>query len=185
MKNLDELRTLLDNSKCALSGAIDRVADDGAVWRNYVKGECKKRNLNIRWFDPCDKPNGLGSETSIEKTHVRELIIQNKWEEAKDFVKEFRRYDLRGIDWSDFVIVKIDLNVHLCGTYNEIFIAERQGKPIFVIMGEGQKKTDIPTWLISFINPDEIFESEDDCLDYLEKINQGVVEMDRRWVKID
>jgi len=52
-------------------------------------------------------------------------------------------------------------------------------------MGEGQKKTDIPTWLISFINPDEIFESEDDCLDYLEKINQGVVEMDRRWVKID
>ena len=149
----------LDGKRCVLSGGIDRIPDNGVMWRRYIKEECRKKKINIIFFDPCDKPNGLGSEVGVEKTKVRELINLHKWEEAKKYVKTFRHYDLRAIDWSDFVIVKIDIKSHLCGTYDEIFLAERELKPIFVIMGEGQTKYDIPTWLVSFINEKEIFTS--------------------------
>ena len=167
-----------------LSGPIDRVPDDGVVWRSYIINECGKRGINLEFFDPCNKPRGLGSEIGIEKVKVRDLIDSGKWEEAQEFVKTFRRYDLRGVDTCNLVIAMIDLDVHLCGTYDEVFTAEREGKPIFVIMGKGQKKEDIPTWMVSFINPDEIFESVDECIDYLEKIDEGVIELDRRWVMI-
>jgi len=178
MKNLDWTR-------CALSGGIDKVKDDGVGWRNYIKDKCKEEGLNIKFFDPCHKPNGLGSEIGVEKRKVKKLIDEGKWEEAREFVKSFRHYDLRAIDWSDFVIAKIDISVHLCGTYDEIFTAERQSKPILVIMGENQTKEDIPTWLIAFINEDEIFENEDECIYYLCKMNDGEILMDDRWVKLD
>jgi hypothetical protein len=175
---------LIKGATCFLSGPIDRVADDGVQWRNYIKEQSEKRDLGLSFFDPCDKPEGLGSEIGIEKNKVRDLLQEGKWEEAQDFVKVFRRYDLRGVDTSDFLIVKVDMNVHMCGTYDELFTAEREQKPIFIIMGTGQKKLDIPTWLIAFIRPDEIFETEDECLDHLEKLNKGELEFDRRWVPI-
>ena len=174
----------LEGKRYVLSGGIDRESDDGVVWRKYIREECVKRGINIIPFDPCDKPNGLGSEIGVEKTKVRELINNDKWKEAKEYVKTFRHYDLRAIDWSDFVIVKIDINSHICGSYDEIFLAERELKPIFVIMGEGQTKYDIPTWLISFINEYEIFNNEDECIDYLEKINNGEMLLDERWVNL-
>jgi len=174
----------LDGKRCVLSGGIDRVVDDGVEWRRYIKKECKKRNINIVFFDPCDKPNGLGSEIGVEKTKVRALIGNNKWDEAKEYVKTFRHYDLRAIDWSDFVIVKIDINSHLCGSYDEIFLAERELKPVFVIMEEGQTKYDIPTWLVSFIHEDEIFKNKDECIEYLMKINNNEITLDERWVNL-
>lgn len=176
---------LLKGKRCVLSGGIDRVADDGVGWRNYVKKECEKKLIRVNFFDPCDKPNGLGCEIGVEKNKVRRLIHEDKWSEAREFVKTFRHYDLRAIDWSDFVIVKIDIDSHLCGTYDEIFLAERELKPIFVIMGEGQTKYDIPTWLVSFINENEIFEDEDECIEYLSKLNSGDIKLDERWVNLD
>ena len=174
----------LDGKRCVLSGGIDRVIDNGVGWRKYIKEECKKKQINIVFFDPCDKPNDLGSEVGVEKTKVRELIDNDKWIEARKYVKTFRHYDLRAIDWSDFVIVKIDITSHLCGTYDEIFLAERELKPIFVIMGEEQTKYDIPTWLISFINENEIFSSEDECIKHLIEINDGSILLDERWVNL-
>lgn len=175
---------LLKGVSCFLSGPIDRVSDDGVQWRNYIKEQAETRDLGISFFDPCDKPEGLGCEIGIEKNKVKDLIQEGNWEEAKAFVKTFRRYDLRGVDTSDFLIVKVDLDVHMCGTYDELFTAEREQKPVLIIMGKGQKKEDIPTWLIAFIHEDEIFETEDECLDYLAKLNKGELEFDRRWVPI-
>ena len=174
----------LKGKRCVLSGGIDRVADDGVGWRKYMRKECIKKEIDIIFFDPCDKPNGLGSEIGVEKTEVRELINNDQWDEAREFVKTFRHYDLRAIDWSDFVIVKIDINSHLCGTYDEIFLAERELKPIFVIMGENQTKYDIPTWLISFINENEIFNSEDECIEHLAELDAGRILLDERWVNL-
>lgn len=175
---MDRLKGL----RCMLSGGIDRVVDDGVGWRNKIKKKTEEAGINIIFFDPCDKPKGLGSEIGIEKNKVKELIEKDCWDEAKKFVKTFRHYDLRAVDHCDFVIVKIDINSHLCGTYDEVFLAERQLKPIFVIMGEDQSKYDIPTWMISFINEKEIFESEEECVEYLLKLNRGDEKFDERWV---
>lgn len=175
----------LKNSRLFLSGPIDRVADDGIGWRKYLRDKIKENNIVLRVFDPCDKPDGLGCEIGVEKQKVKKLLEKGLWEEARDFTKIFRRYDLRGIDWCDFVIVKVDLNVHMCGTYDEIFTAYREHKPVLIIMGENQNKKDIPTWLLSYIKgPQDIFESEDEVVDYLIRINEGSIELDDRWVSI-
>ena len=92
---------LLKGATCFLSGPIDRVDDDGVQWRNYIKEQSKARGLGLSFFDPCDKPEGLGSEIGVEKFKVQNLIKEGKWDEARDFVKTFRRYDLRGVDTSD------------------------------------------------------------------------------------
>ena len=175
----------LYESRCVLSGAIDRVEDDGVQWRNYIKKECKKRSFGIKFYDPCDKPKSLGSEIGIEKKKVKDLIKNGEWGKDQKFVRSFRHYDLRAIDWCDFVIVKIDVTVHLCGTYDEIFLAEREHKLILVVMGEKQTKEDLPSWLIAFIKEEEIFSTEDECIEYLCKFNDGEIEMDERWVKLD
>jgi hypothetical protein len=183
-QNIDGLK-VLKNSRCCLSGGIDRVPDDGIQWRQYIKEQCKNKKLEIKFFDPCNKPKSLGSETGIEKILVRNMINNGEWEKAKEFVKTFRHYDLRAIDWCDFVIVKIDINSHLCGTYDEIFLAEREHKAILVIMGEGQTKKDIPAWLVAFINEKEIFESPDECINYLCDMDSGKIQLDSRWVKLE
>jgi hypothetical protein len=174
----------LNGARIFLSGPIDRVADDGVVWRKHLKDTCDLSKLNFSFFDPCDKPKGLGSEIGIEKHKMKELIGNGEWETAQKFAKKFRRYDLRGVDWCDLLISKIDLNTHMCGTYDEIFTAEREQKPIFMIMGEGQSKKDIPAWLVSFMKEEEIFENENECVKYLLDLNDGTIDLDRRWVKM-
>ena len=166
-----------------MAGGIDRIEDSGIQWRINLKNKAIEKGLEIKWLDPCDKPEWLGSEVGTEKSLTKKLINEGKWQEAREYVKKFRHFDLRAVDISDFMIVKIDIKTHICGTYDEIFTAEDQLKPILVIMGEGQKKEDIPTWLISFINEDNIFESEDECINYLVKINNGEIKLDDRWVK--
>ena len=177
---------ILNCMRVFLSGAIDRVEDDGVEWRNYIKNKSEEKKFGLSFFDPCDKPKGLGSEIGVEKEKVKKLLHEGKWLEAKNFTKGFRRLDLRGVDWADFIIVKIDLAVHMCGTYDEIFTAWREGKPVFIIMGKNQKKENIPSWLVSYIDSsEEIFETEDECLNYLEKIDNGSIKLDNRWVKIN
>ena len=62
----------LNGKRCVLSGGIDRVSDDGVGRRKYMKEECAKKKIGILFFDPCEKPNGLGSEIGVEKTKCRE-----------------------------------------------------------------------------------------------------------------
>ena len=167
-----------------LSGGIDRVADNGTGWRKELKKKCKKARLPLKFFDPTDKPLGLGSEIGDEKLKIKKLMKQGKWEQAQYEVKIFRRYDLRMVDHSHLYIIYIDLNVHYCGTWDEFNVAERQGKPLFVIMAHGQSKYDIPAWAIASVREDEVFESIDDCVEHLKLLHTGIISLDRRWVKI-
>ena len=174
----------LKGVKVFLSAGIDRVKDDGVGWRKELRKKCKKAKLPISFFDPTDKPKGLGSEVGDEKLRIQKLMKNGKWEQAKSDVKIFRRYDLRMVDHSHLYIIYIDLKVHYCGTYDEFNVAERQGKPIFVIMAPGYSKYDIPSWTVASINEDEVFESIDECVEHLKLINEGKILMDRRWVMI-
>jgi hypothetical protein len=88
------------------------------------------------------------------------------------------------IDSTNLYVVYLDLKIHACGTYNEFFEAERQEKPLFVIMAPGYKKYDIPLWLIGIIREQEVFEGIDECIDHLVKINAGEIEQDDRWLRI-
>lgn len=172
----------LYNMVCYLIGPIDRVKDDGIVWRQEIRQKCEDANFNILFLDPTDKPKHLNQSIKEEKYKIRELLEEGNWKEAKKAASKIRHYDLRMVDTSNFCIIYIDIESHMCGSYDELFTAERQQKPVLVIMK--QKKKDIPGWLVSFIKEDEVFESIDECVEYLQKIDNGSIELDDRWVKL-
>ena len=172
----------LEGVSVYLSSAIDREKNDGVIWRREFAKKCKKAKLPLKIFDPTNKPKHLGSEIGDEKLRIQRLMQQRKWEQAKSEIKVFRRYDLRMVDHCHLFIIYIDLNVFYCGSWDEFNVAEREGKPIFVIMAPGFSKYDIPSWAVASVNEDETFESVDECIDHLKLINEGKILMDRRWV---
>ena len=60
----------LDGLTAFLSGPIDRVDDDGVGWRKELRKKCKNAKLPLKFFDPTDKPEGLGSEVGDEKKRI-------------------------------------------------------------------------------------------------------------------
>jgi nucleoside 2-deoxyribosyltransferase len=84
-------------------------------------------------------------------------------------MKTIRSVDLRLVDISDFLIVNLDLDIHPCGTYEEIFWANRQKKPIIIHMVQGKQST--PDWLFGTIPHEMIFSSWEDIKNYLVDIN--------------
>ena len=84
-------------------------------------------------------------------------------------MKTIRSVDLRLVDISDFIVVNLDLNIHPCGTYEEIFWANRQKKP--VIMRIVQGKENAPDWLFGTFPHQHIFSDWHDIYAYLEHVN--------------
>jgi len=172
----------LNNAITYLCGPIDRVPDAGVVWRKRFTTLIKERNLSIKILDPTNKPAGQISESEVERDYMNRLKAQKKWDELKVFVQNLRRTDLRFVDYSDFVVARVDQSVHMCGTYDEIFLAEKQHKPVLIICEGG--KACLPNWLFGVARIDEIFDTVEDCVDYLCKLNSGDIPIDSRWVLV-
>jgi len=163
---------------------MDRCDDDGIEWRQEFREKCGKAGLNFKFFDPTDKPEGVAPEIGMEKYEIKKALEEGNWEYASKKSREVRHVDLRMIDNTNLYVVYIDLKIHSCGTYNEFFEAERQEKPLFVIMAPHHKKYDIPLWLVGIVKEEEVFEGVDKCVKYLQKIDDGKVKLDDRWLRI-
>ena len=181
---MSDMMKNLRGASLYLSGAIDRVKDDGLGWRKEFKNKCKKANLPVNFLDPTDKPEHLGSEIGEEKNRVRMLMEQHKWDQAKNQAKYFRHIDLRMVDNCHLFIVYIDINCHLCGTYDELFTAEDQRKPMMAIMAPGQSKWDLPSWLVSIFDEDDVFDDVESCVEHLKLLHEGKIVFDDRWIMI-
>jgi hypothetical protein len=133
-------------------------------------------------IDPCNKPSSFVHEVTGDIRTVTKMRNERKWDELQRFVKKFRREDLRFTDVSDFIVVYIDPDVPSFGTLDELFTAEDQKKPCLCIVNGGIEK--LPTWLFAVFNLSEVFDTVDDCIKYLNKINDGIINIDddRRWV---
>ena len=94
-----------------------------------------------------------------------------EFDKLSSIMKEIRNVDLRMVDISDFLIVDLDLEIHPCGTYEEIFLANRQKKPIIIHMVQGKSKA--PDWLFGTIPHDLIFSEWNHVKDYLNYINSS------------
>lgn len=169
----------LKNAICYLSGPIEKAHDLGLGWRKeFIE---KAKNLNLVIIDPCNKPTSFTHEIKGEMVTVNSLRKERRWTELTDYVKRFRREDLRFVDISDFLIVYIDPDVPSFGTLDELFTAEDQKKPLFCICVGGIDK--LPSWLFAVFKLNEIFENIDQCIAYLNEINQKEsLQDDRRWV---
>ena len=170
---------ILKNAVCYLSGSMEYCPNNGQAWRKQLKELSEKSGLDINFLDPTDKPKGLMAET---KGIYSSLRNGKQWVDLQKYVKRIRRDDLRCVDLSDFIVVCIDRKIHACGTYDEVFTAEDQQKPILCISVGG--KEELPGWLFAVFKIEEIFDSVEACVQYIKDLNEGKLPVDDRWVLI-
>lgn len=173
----------LDGAVCYLSGPMGYADDGGVGWRKWYIDAVRKAGMKVGFLDPCNKPKELNNDyVGLEFEYCAKLKQEGRWEELTQLVNTFRHQDLRFIDNCDFVVVYINRKVHTCGTYDEIFMAERQQKPIFAIVEGGKKEC--PDWLFGAIRWQEMFDTFEESVNHLLKIHRGEVTMDSRWILV-
>lgn len=159
----------LKNQRTYLAGAIDRVYDKGRGWREEISPFLE--SLGVVVFNPITKPTEIGLEDNDAHMIKSKLKKQKRYDELSSMMKVIRSVDLRLVDISDFLIVNLDLNIHPCGTYEEIFWANRQKKPIIIHMVQGKEHT--PDWLLGTVPHQMIYSDWNDIYEYLEHINSS------------
>lgn len=165
-----------------LCGAMDRVADGGEQWRISLQKELS--DLGIFWLDPTHKPIDIGIEDAKMREEVAELKKLGFFTEAAAPIKVIRAVDLRMVDISDFLVVNIDLAAHACGTYEELFLANRQKKPIIVRVEQGKEFA--PNWLLATIPHEMIFSTWEEVQGYLKHIaKDATIQHFNRWMFFD
>ena len=159
----------LAGTRAYLCGAMDRVRDGGEGWRRDIQRELN--DLNIHWLDPTRKPIDIGREDAESRRRRRAAKEAGDWDTVVKEMNPIRRVDLRMVDICDFVIVNLDLDVHATGTYEEVFLANRQKKPILIHVEQGKNKA--PDWLFGVLPSQHIFGTWDELVGYLRHVSHG------------
>ena len=165
-------------NRCYLCGAMDRVADGGVGWRERIKLDL--RDLHIIWLDPCNKPINIATEDAGTRRRLNDAKMIGDYDFVHDAVKEIRGVDLRMCHISDFLLVNIDTDVHACGTYDEISIANTQKKPIIIHCEQG--KAHLPNWMFAMLPHQFFFSTWEEACEYLQHVAHAPeVDWLKRW----
>jgi nucleoside 2-deoxyribosyltransferase len=168
----------LKNQRVYLAGAMDRVADRGATWRDNITPFLV--DMEVVVFNPIKKPSNEGAEDSETHQTKIKLKSQQRYDELSSIMKTIRAVDLRLVDISDFMIVNLNLDHHACGTYEEINLANRSKKPILIHIEQGKQHT--PDWLFGTIPHQWFFSEWNDLKNYLIHVNNDEnIEHYNRW----
>lgn len=167
---------MLKNTRCYLIGPMDRT-NNGRAWRENMQEWLEA--LGVQVFNPYAKPTDKAIENA-ETLKLREKYVQEEnWDMVVQIMKEIRRYDLRMVDLSDFVIVYLDMEAYPYGTIIEANLANQQKKPVLVVSAGGKKNA--PLWLFSEIPHKYIFNNFDELKSYLTWVNQVGDSDNPRW----
>lgn len=152
---------------------------NGEPWRDYVEKSLKEMGVIV--FNPYNHPFINSSKEDSDATKkLLKLIDEDRYDEVAEIVRKIRIEDLRCVDICDFAFCHIDPKYPTCGTWEEIFWANRMKKPIFLSIEGGIKKT--PLWMFGVLPTKYIYNSIDEALNVLRDINSGKKEIDNsRW----
>ena len=159
----------LTGMRTYLAGAMDRVADGGVGWRNRISPMLKSMGVTV--LNPCDKPVEVGIDDRQTRGEIERLKSSRQYDKIRKTYGVIRTLDLRCVDISDFIIASIDINVHACGTYEEVSVANSQKKPVLIWCQQG--KENAPNWLFFMLPHQHIFGSLDELLEYLANVHSG------------
>lgn len=175
LNNLKDMRTYL-------VGAMDRVPDGGISWRNAIKPMLQA--IGIKVLDPCSKPVESVNEDSDTRMIIEYYKQTQQYDKIRDEFSHIRNADLRCVDVSDFVIAYINLDVHMCGSYEEIVTANRQKKPVLIWCEQG--KQHVPNWLFFMLPHKHMFNNMSDLVNYLCLVDTSKNPHDfERWFFLD
>jgi hypothetical protein len=159
----------------------------GRGWRDEITPFLE--DMNVRVFDPLKHCFYGSNDLDTEKRpRMAKLLEEGRFEEHRDEMKEINHWDLRCVDLSSFLVVNYDNKVHMCGTYEEIFIANKQHKPVLLVLSCPKNK--ISSWMHGRFPPQHMFNSWNELRTYLTNINANsnyqLTEADqKRWLFFD
>lgn len=164
-----------------LAGSIDNSRDFKS-WREDITTFLQSINIGV--LNPCDKSvirNSKINEDENFLSYIESLKTEKKYKEIQEIMQEIVRVDLKMVDLSNFLILNIERDVHMCGSYAEQTLACFQRKPILVHCSSGINK--IPNWLFGVCDPELFFDNWQALKDYIESVNNGVIidDMDSKW----
>lgn len=160
----------LTGMRCYLAGAMDKAVDGGVGWREHAATWLEGQH-GVIILDPCHKPIDIGIEDMENREYRRELKQKGQFELLAREMRTIRVVDLRMVDLADFCVINLDVNVHTCGTYEELFWANRCKKPVIVHVEGG--KAECPDWLFGTLPEEHIFGSWANLYAYLDDISDG------------
>ena len=168
----------LKNTLCYLCGAIDRVQDGGVGWRNYISSQLMDVGVGV--LNPCDKPTPFAVEDDNFREEIESLKRSSRFNEVRSKMRDIAAIDLRMVDIAHFVIMHIDMDVHMCGSYHEAFVAVNQKKPLLVMCEQGKEYA--PNWLFGVVPHEHIFGSWSELMEYIYHVHEdGNVNDFNRW----
>ena len=176
----------LKNLGCYLSGPIDFAENLGSEWRDELTPFLQNRNVKV--FDPL-KPMFYGAAhlTEYKRPVILQMAKARKFEELRTEIKELNKWDLRAVDLSSFVIVNYRIDIHMCGTYEEIFEANKQNKPVLLVVDD---MTVLPKWIYGRFPHEHMFEGFEKLKEYLINIDENedykfTLADKKRWLFFD
>jgi nucleoside 2-deoxyribosyltransferase len=169
---------LLNRTKCYLAGNIEN-SNAPNYWRDMVKRELA--DTGIVFFDPLKKP--FMDSVNEDKEHIAKLATlraDGSYKELSKIMRKIRVEDLSLVDRADFLIASISAKTASWGTAEEVFWANRMKKPIFLVVSEGRRAC--PFWIFGTLPEDEIYDSIEDVITELKKLDSGAKPLDHsRW----
>jgi len=171
------MKNILKNTKVYLAGNME-YTNDATNWRSYVAKELEK--LEIKVLSPLDTMFMFQNNEADEDRKKLKLARENEdYEYVHNYMRGVVQKDLRLIDLSDYIIVNLEIQKPTFGTMHEIVIADQQKKPIFLIVNN---KKQTPLWLMGLLQPHYIYNTIDEALEMIKKIDSGIKPIDlRRW----
>ncbi len=169
----------LSGSMFYLAGPMDDVADRGVGWRMDIKQYLW--GLNIGVLCPCDKPLlDSVNEDDAYFNEISELKEQGDWQAVHDKMRPVAADDYRMVDKADALILYIDKDAHMCGSYHENCMAAYQRKPVIVCCKQGV--AEIPNWVFSVSCCEMFFDNWKDVKRYINDVCFAeTVETHNRW----
>jgi len=177
------LMNRLKGMLCYLSGPMDRVEwEEATQWRDDIKPFLLSKQVGI--LDPCDKACSFGVENEKTRETIQNLKEIGYFAQIQSIMKPICAVDLRMVDIAHFLILYLDLDSHMCGSYHEAFEACSQKKPILVVCKQG--KSNIPNWMFGVVPHQMMFSDWTDMTNYLEFVDTAkVVDHMNRWRFLD
>src|SRR5688572_21566736 len=125
----------LKYARCYMVGPMDFDREGGKVWREDLTEYFNR--LGIICLNPYKKAlhsthGEYALEDDLNAGKVKTALDNQDYETARNRMKFIRATDLRMVDHSDFIVARLNFNVIMSGTCEEIATANREKKPILI-----------------------------------------------------
>jgi hypothetical protein len=139
----------------------------GRDWRDEISKHLWDLECGV--FNPCCKPCIQGEEDDETFAELNSLKEKGDFDEVSRIMSPISRIDLHGVDISNALILKVNKDTHMCGSYSEQTYASLEKKPVIVFCE--QKKENIPLWLFGVgMRHEMFFDSLEQVKTYLSHI---------------